>query len=99
MLANDDGKIQLGLPDSLAKIRGLVRYGCCLNNHIEFDIHSDTSIVFMLESHSEWMEDITVHSEEHHNHANVYIASAKLIESADASFAQLTKTYSGYNYD
>ena len=34
------------------------------------------------------MEDITVHSEEHHNRTNVYIASAKLIESADANLAR-----------
>lgn len=95
VVANNEGKIHLNLPDSLKTIRGLVRYGCCLNNHIEFDIHSDTSIILLLESHSEWMEDITVHSEEHHNHANVYIASAKLIESADASFAQLTKHIPG----
>ena len=94
-VADAEGKIHLKLPDTLKTIRGLVRYGCCLNNHIEFDIHSDTSIVLMIESHNEWMEDITVHSEEHHNHANIYIASAKLIEAADASFAQLTSHIPG----
>ena len=95
VVADAEGKIHLKLSDTLETIRGLVRYGCCLNNHIKFDIHSDTSIVLMIESHNEWMEDITVHSDEHHNHANIYIASAKLIEAADASFAQLTSHIPG----
>ena len=95
VVADAEGIIHVNLPDTLKTIRGLVRYGCCLNNHIEFDIHSDTSIVLMIESHNEWMEDISVHSEEHHNHANIYIASAKLIEAADASFTQLTSHIPG----
>ena len=98
VVANDEGKIQLKLPDSLYKIRGLVRYGCCLNSHVEFVIQSDTSIVFMLESHGEWMDDVEIHSDQnHHEHANITIASATLIKQADQSFAQLASHIPGIN--
>ena len=95
-LADAEGKIELSLPDSLNTISGLVSYGCCLNSHIGLTIQSDTSIILLLESHGEWMDDVEIHGDQnHHEHANITIASATLIKQADQSFAQLTSHIPG----
>ena len=83
-LADSEGKIELSLPDSLTTISALVSYGCCLNSHTEITVRSDTSIIIMLESHGEWMDNVEIHSDQnHHEHANITIASATLIKQAD----------------
>ena len=95
-LADSEGKIELSLPDSLTTISALVSYGCCLNSHAEITVRSDTSIIIMLESHGEWMDNVEIHSDQnHHEHANITIASATLIKQADQSFAQLASHIPG----